>query len=127
MYRNVLAIVIEPYEDPCDAMVRPPNNLGRHKHEQEAAASRPPRFYVPAPLPAVAGELIDLDAEESKHASKALRLAEGDAVELCDGVGGLLLGRIASIGKKGVGVEAAKAAQQVSSHTAESRMIAGSY
>jgi 16S rRNA U1498 N3-methylase RsmE len=82
-------------------------------HVQEAAASRPPRFYVPAPLPAAAGELVELDAEESRHAAKALRLLEGDAVELCDGAGSLLLGRIASVGKKAVSVEAASAPQQV--------------
>lgn len=80
---------------------------------QEKAASRPPRFHVPAPLPAVAGEAVDLDAEESRHAAKALRLAEGDAVELCDGGGGLLLGRIASLGKKAVTVEAAAPPRQV--------------
>lgn len=82
-------------------------------HPQEAAASRPPRFYVPAPLPAAAGELVELDTEESRHAAKALRLVEGDAVELCDGAGSLLLGRITSIGKKAVSIEAASALQQV--------------
>ena len=82
-------------------------------HEQEAAASRPPRFYVPAPLPVAAGELVELDAEESRHAAKALRLEEGDVVELCDGIGSLLLGRIASVGKKVVSIEAASAPQQV--------------
>jgi hypothetical protein len=86
---------------------------GSCKHEQEAAATRPPRFYVPVPLPAAAGELVELDAEESRHAAKALRLAEGDAVELCDGAGSLLLGCIASVGKKAVTVEAASAPRQV--------------
>ena len=68
---------------------------------------------MPAPLPVAAGELVELDAEESRHAAKALRLAEGDVVELCDGIGSLLLGRIASLGKKVVSIEAASAPQQV--------------
>lgn len=81
--------------------------------KQVEAASRPPRFYIPMPLPAAAGEAIELDAEESRHAAKALRLGEGDAVELCDGGGGLLLGRIASLGKKAVTIEAAELPRQV--------------
>lgn len=80
---------------------------------QDEASSRPPRFYVPAPLPSAAGEAVDLDAEESRHAAKALRLAEGDAVDLCDGAGGLLAGRIACLGKKAVSVEALEPARQV--------------
>ena len=46
---------------------------------QESAASRPPRFYVEAQLPSHAGEAVELDPDESKHATKALRLTEGAA------------------------------------------------
>lgn len=80
---------------------------------QEVAGNRPPRFYVQAPLPQIASSQVDLDPEESRHASKALRLGKGDTVELCDGAGGLLQARIAALGKKAVTVEAAAALQQV--------------
>lgn len=80
---------------------------------KEAAASRPPRFYVPPPLPQAAGQLVDLDPEESRHAAKALRLAEGDRLELCDGLGGLLPACIAALGKKAVTVEATAQPRQV--------------
>ena len=46
-----------------------------------------------------------LDADESHHAVKVLRLKEGDAVELLDGAGGVLGGRIARADRRAVGVE----------------------
>lgn len=40
-----------------------------------------------------------LDADQAAHARKSLRLAEGDAVELYDGRGGVAQGTIAELGK----------------------------
>jgi len=48
------------------------------------------RFYVPQ-LPTVVGAAVELDADEARHAVRVLRLKEGDAVELCDGKGGLVV------------------------------------
>jgi 16S rRNA (uracil1498-N3)-methyltransferase len=61
---------------------------------------RPPRFYVPPPLPAAPG-LVRLPLDESRHATRTLRLREGDAVELCDGQGRLSAGEIAAVDTKG--------------------------
>ena len=38
-----------------------------------------------------------LSREETRHASRALRLKPGDAVEVCDGVGGLGVGRLGDV------------------------------
>ena len=54
-----------------------------------SASTRPPRLYVPDSLtPSLTpGSTLTLDEGETKHA-RALRLAPGAAVELCDGRGG---------------------------------------
>ena len=71
---------------------------------QAAAAARPPRFYVPQSLTALtAGACLTLDAEESRHASRALRLREGAGVEVCDGGGRTAVGVIAGEGSGGGG------------------------
>lgn len=64
---------------------------------QAAASTRPPRFYTSAPLldTLPPSSTLALDADESKHASKVLRLKPGDAVELCDGRGRIVPGVVA--------------------------------
>ncbi|MCC6679317.1 MAG: 16S rRNA (uracil(1498)-N(3))-methyltransferase [Phycisphaeraceae bacterium] len=53
-------------------------------------SSRPPRFYCPQlPHPRLSDRFCSLDAQESRHARKVLRLEVGDPVELFDGRGGL--------------------------------------
>lgn len=44
-----------------------------------------------------AGALVALSREETKHAVKALRLKIGDALEVCDGVGGLGYGTLVDV------------------------------
>ena len=53
------------------------------------------RFYVDGPLGA--GTAVALSREETKHAVKALRLRVGDALEVCDGVGGLGYGTLVDV------------------------------
>ena len=53
------------------------------------------RFYVDAPFGA--GASVALSREETKHAVKALRLKIGDALEVCDGVGGLGYGTLVDV------------------------------
>lgn len=51
-------------------------------------ASRPPRFYVPDPLSTCTdGSIVQLPLTEALHASRTLRMKEGDALEVCDGRG----------------------------------------
>ena len=57
------------------------------------------RFYVDEPFGA--GARVALSREESRHATRALRLKPGDALEVCDGVGGLGLGRLMETTAKG--------------------------
>jgi len=57
------------------------------------------RFYVDEPFGA--GARVALSKEESRHATRALRLKPGDALEVCDGVGGLGLGRLMETRAKG--------------------------
>lgn len=47
--------------------------------------------------PLGAGAAVALSREETKHAVKALRLRVGDALEVCDGVGGLGYGRLVDV------------------------------
>lgn len=50
-----------------------------------------PRFYVQDRLPLLAaGALVRLPEEEARHATRTLRLRDGDAVELCDGAGAVV-------------------------------------
>ena len=66
---------------------------------QQQAASRPHRFYVQQPLThSVRGALV-LDGDEGRHAVRALRLKEGDTVELCDGRGALVQATITALDK----------------------------
>ena len=51
-----------------------------------------PRFYCPQPLPP--GATLDLPEEAAHHATRVLRMKEGDHVRLFDGQGGQWLCRI---------------------------------
>lgn len=55
------------------------------------------RFYCPFPL--APGAIVDLPPEAAHHATRVLRLAEGDAVDLFDGRGGEWRGRLQRTGK----------------------------
>jgi len=55
-----------------------------------------PRFYCPPPLPS--GGNLELPPETAHHAIRVLRLHEGDAVQLFDGLGNERHGVIAGIG-----------------------------
>lgn len=73
-----------------------------------SASTRPPRLYVPDTLsPALTpGSTLTLDEVETRHA-RALRLAPGAAVELCDGRGGTVAAAVvdtpASTGRRAAG------------------------
>ena len=63
-----------------------------------------PRFYCPPPLPEQGS--FDLPPDAAHHASRVLRLREGDAVEIFDGIGNERRGVIAELaGKRVVGGE----------------------
>ncbi|KAF8067207.1 rsmE [Scenedesmus sp. PABB004] len=68
--------------------------------QREQQQPRPPRFYAPA-LPACVGGSVELDPDEARHALRALRLRPGDALELCDGRGGLVACELAQSGRAG--------------------------
>jgi 16S rRNA (uracil1498-N3)-methyltransferase len=55
------------------------------------------RFYCPFPL--APGAIVDLPPEAAHHATRVLRLAEGDTVELFDGRGGEWRGHLRRTGK----------------------------
>jgi 16S rRNA (uracil1498-N3)-methyltransferase len=76
------------------------------------SVAQQPRLFA-SPLPA-AGARFSLSAEESRHATRALRLREGDAVELFDGDGGCVAARIVAVDSRGAAaVEACGAAVRV--------------
>ena len=60
-------------------------------------AAAPPRLYC-TPLPT---NRLTLSAEESKHATRVLRLKAGDGVELFDGDGGCLSANIVAVDARG--------------------------
>ncbi|MBL9135863.1 MAG: 16S rRNA (uracil(1498)-N(3))-methyltransferase [Verrucomicrobiales bacterium] len=68
------------------------------------------RFFV-APEQ-VGAERVTLDSDESHHAIKVLRLQYGDTVELLDGAGRILEGRIASTDRRAVGIEVSQVRRQ---------------
>lgn len=59
-----------------------------------------PRFYCPPPLPN--GGSFDLPPDAAHHASRVLRLREGDHVEIFDGLGNERHGVITELGGKRV-------------------------
>ena len=74
---------------------------------REAQAARLHRFYVDDPLPS-SGGTFHLGREESRHATKALRLKPGDRLEVCDGAGGLVVAEL--VGVEGSGRDGGVAA-----------------
>ena len=74
---------------------------------REAQAARLHRFYVDDPLPS-SGGTFHLGREESRHATKALRLKPGDRLEVCDGAGGLVVAEL--VGMEGSGRDGGVAA-----------------
>jgi 16S rRNA (uracil1498-N3)-methyltransferase len=59
-----------------------------------------PRFYCPPPLPT--GGTFELPPDAAHHASRVLRLREGDGVEIFDGIGNECHGVISELGGKRV-------------------------
>lgn len=59
-----------------------------------------PRFYCPPPLPT--GGTFELPPDAAHHASRVLRLREGDRVEIFDGIGNECHGVITELGGKRV-------------------------
>lgn len=59
-----------------------------------------PRFYCPPPLPT--SDTFELPPDAAHHASRVLRLREGDAVQMFDGIGHECHGVIAELGGKRV-------------------------
>lgn len=66
-----------------------------------------PRFYCPPPLPASGS--FDLPPDVAHHASRVLRLREGDPVQIFDGLGNERHGAIAELSGKRVVVAEIKA------------------
>lgn len=56
---------------------------------------KPPRFYHPRNL--VPGSCVALEGEEARHAARVLRLREGDAAVVFDGMGLALSGTVLSV------------------------------
>lgn len=59
-----------------------------------------PRLFVPGPL--AAGEAIALGGNQAHYLSRVMRVAEGDAVVLCDDATGEWTARVESVGKRDV-------------------------
>ena len=68
-------------------------SLSTGRDPQMQQPGQPPRFYAEGRLPLEEGSVVRLEADESKHATRVLRLKDGDVVELCDGVGGVVQAR----------------------------------
>jgi len=66
-------------------------------------AARIPRFHVPAGL--ATGAALTLPPDAGHHASRVLRLREGDAVALFDGSGGEYSAHITRLSRDGVAVQ----------------------
>jgi 16S rRNA (uracil1498-N3)-methyltransferase len=62
-----------------------------------------PRLYCPTPLHAT--DIIDLPSAQAHHASRVLRLREGDAVTLFNGEGGEFEARLGRIESRSVSAE----------------------
>ena len=72
-----------------------------------SSSSQLPRFYVPTTrlAGAGAGALLRLAPDEARHATKTLRLREGDRLELCDGRGYVVLAEITGVDRAGAAVQ----------------------
>ncbi|MBA2659625.1 MAG: 16S rRNA (uracil(1498)-N(3))-methyltransferase [Nitrosospira sp.] len=62
----------------------------------------PPRFYCPGKF--TAGQAIELPANVAHHASRVLRLKQGDSIILFNGNGGEFQAAIGNISKNGVAI-----------------------
>ena len=82
---------------------------------QALASKRLQRLFYESKLPNSVGASIQLDTEESKHAARVLRLPVSTEVELYNGQGELVTGRITGVDKSAVSVITTTAAQQVDS------------
>ena len=80
---------------------------------QALASKRLQRLFYESRLPNSVGASIRLDTEESKHAARVLRLPVSTEVELYNGLGELVTGRITGVDKSAVSVITTTAAQQV--------------
>lgn len=81
---------------------------------QAEASSRLPRFYSDTDLPAIAGSRIELSTAESKHATRVLRLSSEALVEVCNGHGQIVSGRLVTQSKAAAHVLTTTQVQQVS-------------
>jgi 16S rRNA (uracil1498-N3)-methyltransferase len=62
-----------------------------------------PRLFVPAPLSA--GAAVTVEGNPAHYLAKVMRVAEGDAVILCDDVTGEWAARVTALGKREVTLE----------------------
>jgi 16S rRNA (uracil1498-N3)-methyltransferase len=62
-----------------------------------------PRLFVPGPLSA--GASVTLDGNQAHYLARVMRIAEGDAVVLCDDLTGEWAARVVSAGKRDVAIE----------------------
>ena len=80
---------------------------------QAQASSRLPRFYCETPLPGVIGSSLQLSATESKHATRVLRLTDNTLVEVCDGQGQIVIGKLVTTAKAAAHIVTTTPSQQV--------------
>jgi 16S rRNA (uracil1498-N3)-methyltransferase len=69
-----------------------------------------PRLFVPGPL--AAGAAVTVEGNQAHYLAKVMRVAEGDAVVLCDDVTGEWAARVVSVGKRDVVLEPAEMLRQ---------------
>ena len=89
-------------------------------HAQAEASSRLPRFFSQTDLPEIAGSCIELSTAESKHATRVLRLGSEALVEVCNGHGQIVCGRLITQSKAAAHVVTTTQIQQVC-HKPQSR------
>jgi len=63
-----------------------------------------PRLFVPGPLST--GATVSLEGNQAHYLARVMRVAEGDAVVLCDDLTGEWAARVVSAGKRDVALEA---------------------
>ena len=80
---------------------------------QAQASRRLPRFYCETPLPDVVGSSLQLSATESKHATRVLRLTDNTLVEVCDGQGQIVIGKLVTTAKAAAHIVTTTPSQQV--------------
>ncbi|GAQ90090.1 ribosomal RNA small subunit methyltransferase [Klebsormidium nitens] len=75
------------------------------KETSDQARGGLPRFFIER-LPLCKGQSVRLDGNELWHMARALRMKEGNRLELFDGKGGLALCTIEHLGKDGASLQA---------------------